>query len=326
MRHRQAVVAIILLAAGIGAAVLFLRTGKSEAGGRPLLGMTRQTEIRIAPQTSGRLATVLVQPGQSVKRGELLAVVDNPELTASVAEAVVAAASARAERDRVLSGVRAERVASAAEAVKTAQANRALAEAHNTRIVTLSGRGHASQQQLDESTASLAKADADVRLKEAQSTEAGAGPIAEERELAQARVVLAEAAVAALEAELAKTRLLAPADGTVAVQVALPGEIMVPGRPVLILAAGADPWFSFTLREDALGGLDIGSKVSLLAGDGRRFEGRVTELRPLGEFATWRAARAVGDHDLNSFRLRIEPQSPTQPIEPGMSVWITARP
>jgi HlyD family secretion protein len=53
-----------------------------------------------------------------------------------------------------------------------------------------------------------------------------------------------------------------------------------------------------------------------------RVPGRVTELRPLGEFATWRAARAVGDHDLNSFFVRVDPIVPIEGIEPGMTVWL----
>ena len=39
-----------------------------------------------------------------------------------------------------------------------------------------------------------------------------------------------------------------------------------------------------------------------------------------GEFATWRAARAVGDHDLNSFLVRVDPETPNDSIEPGMTV------
>jgi HlyD family secretion protein len=34
----------------------------------------------------------------------------------------------------------------------------------------------------------------------------------------------------------------------------------------------------------------------------------VTEIRPLGSFATWQAERAVGDHDRNTLRLRLDPQ------------------
>ena len=63
------------------------------------------------------------------------------------------------------------------------------------------------------------------------------------------------------------------------------------------------------MREDRLRGLTVGGTATLTAADGRQIGARVVEMRPLGEFATWRAARAVGDHDLNSFRLRLDPQA-----------------
>ena len=93
------------------------------------------------------------------------------------------------------------------------------------------------------------------------------------------------------------------------------------GKPVLTLERGNERWFAFTLREDELGAcgrLD----VTLDDDDGRRIAARVTELRPLGEFATWRAARAVGDHDLNSFRLRLDPVAAEDRLQPGMTVWL----
>jgi len=47
----------------------------------------------------------------------------------------------------------------------------------------------------------------------------------------------------------------------------------------------------------------------------------VTELLPLGTFATWQAERAVGDHDRNTLRLRLDPQRDATGFEPGMTVW-----
>jgi HlyD family secretion protein len=42
-----------------------------------------------------------------------------------------------------------------------------------------------------------------------------------------------------------------------------------------------------------------------------------------GEFATWRAARVVGDHDLNTFLVRTDPVGLVSPeLQPGMSVWL----
>ena len=48
----------------------------------------------------------------------------------------------------------------------------------------------------------------------------------------------------------------------------------------------------------------------------------VTELLPLGSFATWQAERAIGDHDRSTLRLRLDPQADASGFEPGMTVWI----
>ena len=183
------------------------REASAEQAKPPIPGMVRQTEIRIAPETTGRLATIAVIPGQHVQKGDILAVLDNPELTAAVGEAKAAAASAKAERDRIYSGVRAEEVAIATQAVRTAEANLLLAQQQYDRASALAGKNFATEQALDESTASLAKAKADLDLKRSQAAEASAGPTAEERALADAQVALAEATVADLQAQLDKTRL-----------------------------------------------------------------------------------------------------------------------
>ncbi len=132
-----------------------------------------------------------------------------------------------------------------------------------------------------------------------------AGPTQEERDLAEAKVALAAASLATLEAKASKLQLVSPADGTIGIQVAEVGEILERGKPAMTLEVAGDRWFGFTVARDALDGLNVGSPVVLTVADGQTVPARVTELRPLGEYATWRAARAVGDHDLNSFRIRI---------------------
>ncbi|OLF34359.1 hypothetical protein BTW00_13740, partial [Psychrobacter sp. C 20.9] len=90
-----------------------------------------------------------------------------------------------------------------------------------------------------------------------------------ERALADARVALAEATVADLQARLDKTRLTAPVDGTVGTIVTELGEIVPVGKPVLLLDADR-PWFAFTLREDMLGKLTVGGTVDLDMAGGKR--------------------------------------------------------
>jgi HlyD family secretion protein len=322
-RRGRALLTLLIAVVVIGG-VLLVQERQGEAPPPPLVGMVRQTEIRIAPETSGRLASILVHPGQHVHKGDVLALLDKPELSAAVEEARAAAASAKADRARVYSGVRAEEVDITADDVQRAKAQLVLAQQQNYRAVTLAAKNFASRQNLDESTADLAKAQADVDLRSALYAADKAGPTVEERALSDAKVVLASASVADLEAELGKTKLVAPADGEIGVQVGELGEIIEPGKPVLTMEIENAPWFAFTLREDKMFGLTIGATIGILGPDGKRIDARVTELRPLGEFATYRAARAVGDHDLNSFALRLDPTQPSG-LAPGMTVWLRPR-
>ncbi|MFZ0207685.1 MAG: efflux RND transporter periplasmic adaptor subunit, partial [Roseiarcus sp.] len=287
-----------------------------------LIGAVRETEIHIAPDITGRLRSVLVSAGQQVRKGDLLAVLSSPELTASVYEAGAAAGQARANRDNVFAGVRKEEIDIASDNVRTAEANLVLARQQYDRAAALASKSFMSKQQLDETTASLHTTEAALELARAIDARNKAGPTKEERESADANVLLAEAARADIEAQLDKTKLLAPVDGVIGLLVAQPGEIIAPGQSVMTMTTGAERWFTFTVREDHLHGITIGSKAKIVTAAGKALEGRVTELRPLGEFATWRAARAVGDHDLNSFLLRVDPLAATRELEPGMTVWL----
>jgi HlyD family secretion protein len=101
------------------------------------------------------------------------------------------------------------------------------------------------------------------------------------------------------------------------------GENIHAGQPVLVIEATGKQWLSFNAREDMLHGLTVGSKVDVVrAGGSEPVPALVTELVPLGSFATWQAERAVGDHDRNTLRLRLDPQGNATEFEPGMTVWI----
>ena len=91
----------------------------------------------------------------------------------------------------------------------------------------------------------------------------------------------------------------------------------------MTLHAAAKRWASFNLREDQLDGLGIGSHVELIpAGGTVSIDAQVDEIVPHGEFATWRAARAVGDYDLNTLMIRADPRDDAAALKPGMSVWL----
>ncbi len=301
----RALLLLIAVALIGGAALLVYRSQTAERPDVPIIGMVRETELRIAPDTTGRLQSLSVVAGQSVKKGDVLAVLSNPELEASVLEAKAAAHQTLADRNNVYAGVRREEQDIAGRNVRTAEANLILAHLQYDRAATLAAKNFVSKQQFDENAASLREAQAALELARSAEARDRAGPTREERIVADTQVAQADAKVADLEAQFAKTQLLAPTDGVVALLVAEPGEVIAPGESVLTMTTDQGRWFSFTVRA---------------------IEGEVTEMRPLGEFATWRAARAVGDHDLNSFLVRIDPVASPAILQPGMTVSLRAAP
>jgi len=310
---------LVLLAAGVGGYLLW-RPGPAA----PIVGVVRATEIRVAPEVGGQLAAIKVQKGTRVRAGDVVAELSAIELTASVGQARAALAAATADRNNVYAGVRAEEIASLAAEIAKAKARLAYAEQQLSRTATLAQSNTASQQALDQAENDAASARADVAEAQANYDAAVAGPTKEERAIADAQVKAAAAALAVLERRLEKTLLRAPADGVVSVIVAEVGENVHAGEPVLAIEEAGKQWLSFNAREDFLHGLRVGAKVDVMRPGAREATPAVvTEVRPLGSFATWQAERAVGDHDRNTLRLRLDPQGDARGLEPGMTVWIS---
>src|SRR5712691_6329630 len=145
-RHRRIIVlGLLLVAAGAGAYVLW-RPGQSA----PVVGVVRATEIRVAPEVGGQLATIKVQKGARVRAGDVVAELSALELTAAVAQARAALDAATASRNNVYAGVRAEQVAALAAEIAKAKSKLTYVEAQLARVSTLARSDFASQQALDQ--------------------------------------------------------------------------------------------------------------------------------------------------------------------------------
>ena len=288
-----------------------------------LAGVVRATEVRVEPEVNGQLVSIAVEKGAHVRTGDVLARLSAVELTAQADQARAALASATANRNNVYAGVRREQVDSLKAEIAKASARLDYVQAQLTRTSTLARQSFESQQALDQAENDAASARADVAEAQANYDAAVAGPTREERAIADAQVQAAAAAVAVLERRLEKMILRAPIDGVVSVIVAEVGENIRAGQPVLMVEAAGEQWFSFNVREDHLSGRAIGKAVSVMRnGADGAIKSAITELRPLGTFATWQAERVIGDHDRNTLRLRLDPLGEPAGLEPGMTVWI----
>ena len=315
---RLVALGLIVVAAGAGGYWLS-RPGPTP----PIVGLVRTTEVRIAPEVAGQLTAIKVRKGDRVRAGDVVAELSAIELTASVGQARAALAAATADRNNVYAGVRAEQIASRKAEIAKAKSRLEYAEQQLSRTDTLARTDNASQQALDQARNDAASARADVAEATANYDAAIAGPTKEQRAITDAQVKAAESSLAVLERRLDKTILRAPADGIVSVIVAEVGENIHAGQPVLVIEETGKQWLSFNAREDTLHGLTVGSKVDVgRAGARGPTPALVTELMPLGSFATWQAERAIGDHDRSTLRLRLDPQGDAAGLEPGMTVWL----
>src|SRR5215475_826954 len=319
-KARVAAMVAIPLVLAAGVLIYSMRRAGSPA---PLVGVVRATEIRVEPEVDGQLVSIAVEKGARVRAGDVLARLSAVELTAQADQARAALASAVASRNNVYAGVRREQVDSLKAAIAKASARLDYVEAQLTRTSTLARQSFESQQALDQAESDAASARADVAEAQANYDAAVAGPTKEERAIADAQVQAATAAVTVLERRLDKMTLRAPADGVVSVIAAEVGENVRAGQPILMIEAAGEQWLSFNAREDHLGGLAVGKMVNVMRnGTEAATKAVVTELRPLGVFATWQAERVIGDHDRNTLRLRLDPQGKSAGFEPGMTVWI----
>lgn len=317
--RRTVIVAIALV---LAAGALFYAT-RDPASPPAVVGVVRATEVRVEPEVNGQLVSIAVAKGAHVKAGDVLARLSAVELTAQADQARAALASTIASRNNVYAGVRREQVDSLKAAISKAGSRLDYVQAQLTRTSTLARQSFELQQSLDQAENDVAAAQADLAQAQANYDAAVAGPTREERAIADTQVQAAATAVAVLERRLDKMILRAPADGVVSVIAAEIGENVRAGQPILIVEAAGKQWLSFNVREDHLGALAMGKAVNVLRNDdATAIRSVVTELRPIGVFATWQAERVVGDHDRNTLRLRLDQEGQQKALEPGMTVWI----
>ena len=292
---------------------------------QPLLiqGEADGTRIDIAARVDGRVAERPIDRGQNATAGQVLVTIDNPELLTRLKEAEAARAVALADLKRIEVGTRAEVIDARRAALAAAEAHARLAEQTYNRTRQLTTRDFASVQKLDEATATLDVARRSQQQAKLALDEAIAGYTAEERDVARAAVVKAEAAITTLRAEVAELIVKSPRAAQVYHVSAEVGEFVSPGVPLLSLVDLSDVWLRFDLREDLVKGLKVGDRfeVRVPALGDKPVTVAVRTIAARGEYAGWRATRATGDFDLRTFEVRAYPVDPVPQLRPGMSAY-----
>jgi HlyD family secretion protein len=289
-----------------------------------LQGETDAKQVTVAAKVPGRVDSLFVREGDSVRRGQIVATLDGPELHAKAAQAVAARDAARAIRDKARNGSREEDVRAARDNWLRAVASATIAETTYVRLNRLQRDGVVPAQKRDEAEATLRASRKGAEAAKAQYDLATSGTRSEDRAAAFADLRRAEGAVAEAESYVSENSLRSAVDGQVLLKVVEQGELVSPGQPVITIVDLSDQWITLNLREDRLAGLRIGDTLlaTIPAVDAAVRPFRVYYISPLGAFATWRATREAGGFDVRTFEVRARPTQPLAALRPGMSALV----
>jgi HlyD family secretion protein len=292
--------------------------------GDVIQGETDAVHVSVAAKVSGRVDSLYVREGDMVRRGEVVATLDGPEIRARALQAQAVRDVAKAQWDKARHGSREEDIRAARSNYLRAVAAATIAETTFVRLDRLQGEGVVATQRRDEAEASFRTARDGAEAARAQYEVALAGPRPEDRAAIIAELRRADGAVREVSSYVEDDTLRSPLDGQVMVKVVERGELVSPGLPLLTIVDLSDQWVTVNLREDRLAGLRVGDKfrATIPAVDGQPRQFTVYYISPLGSFATWRATREAGGFDVRTFEVRARPEWPIDGLRPGMTALI----
>ena len=100
------------------------------------------------------------------------------------------------------------------------------------------------------------------------------------------------------------------------------GELVGTGAPIMNITDLNDMWVTFSIREDHLKDIKIGSELDAFipALDNRPVKLKVYYMKDMGTYAAWKATKTNGQFDSKTFEVRARPVEKVADLRPGMSV------
>ncbi|WP_348261862.1 efflux RND transporter periplasmic adaptor subunit [Telmatobacter sp. DSM 110680] len=327
----------------LGSLVWYLLTART-SGDLKLIGTVDANEVLVSAKIPGRIQTLNIDEGQSVKAGELIAVVESDDLAAQqkAAEANVLSDQSKlaetVETERQNQGevssasVNAEAQVKASQAaLAQAQANLEHQKADTSRTVALAKQGIASDQARDEAVTSLNAAEAAVAsananvaaakaaLQQAHAHEllarVSAQTVASTRGIVQNAKALADQA----HVELGYAQVVAPVSGKVNVLAARQGEVLAAGGTIATVMDLSQTWVYAPLPETQADSVQIGDSLKVVMPSGATVQGKVIAKSAEADFATQRDINGGRKRDIRTVRLKLLIDNPEEKFVPGMT-------
>lgn len=249
------------------------------------VGYVEGDYVLVAPREVGTITSVLVQRGQAVRAGDLLAEIDDRSAVLALRDSEARLAEAKANLADLESGRRPEEIQEYEANLSAAKATLADAEATLERKLMLRKMdvGSGQEEQIARTAADIARSK--VAEYEARLLAAKLPPRPHALAAAQQRVEQATAALRQAELAISQRRLVAPASGIIDQVIRLPGEVASPSAPVVSLLAHDGRKVRFFVPQASLGTIAVGRPLDVSCdGCNAGYRARVTYVANSPEF------------------------------------------
>lgn len=320
MKKKAALIAIVLICAAAVAWFVSRRTG-DDGGTVAVSGTIEVTEVEVSFKIPGRVRERLVDEGEQVKAGQIVARLDDEDLRLELAQRERDTEVLGANLRELETGFRKEDIDRADAAVKRVKADAERLKADFARQETLYRREVISRRDYDAAKASFESSQAALREAVAQQELMHRGPRSEQIDAARARLAQAREALELARTRLGYTTLAAPMAGLVLAKHVEPGEQVTAGTPIVSVGDMVNTWMRAYIAETDLGRVKVGQKARVTSDTwpDRHYEGTVTFISPEAEF-TPKSVQTQKERVKLVYRIKITIPNPNMELKPGMPV------
>jgi multidrug resistance efflux pump len=308
-----------------------------------LIGTVDANEVVVSARIPGRIQTLMVDEGQDVKAGQLIAIIESADLDAAHNAAEATAASQKGklgetvETERQTRGETSSATINAEAQVRAARATLAQAQAQydhqqadTSRTVALAKQGIMSAQARDEAATSLEAARAAVdtakenlsaseaSLRQARAHELLTVVAARTVDSTRDDVKNARALADQAKVQLGYAQVFAPVSGKVNVRATRQGEVVAAGAAIVTIMDLTQTWVYAPLPETLADAVQLGDSLRVVMPSGATFQGKVINKSAEADFATQRDVSAR-KRDIKTVQLKLLIDNPGERFVPGMT-------
>jgi HlyD family secretion protein len=319
--RKKIILFLILIIVAASAIVLYLRWTERKPPENILMisGNIEAHESTVGFKVPGRLTELLVEEGQYVRKGDLMARLDREDYAQQTRVDEAAVASREAELDLALAGSRAQEIKAAEQAVLDAQADLELKKVEFHRNQALYERNAVSTEARDIAETNLKRAQATYERNVQTYNQILEGTRKEQIAINRANADTARQNLGLSRVRLDYTSLYAPKTGVVTVRQAELGEVMLPGTPVVTIADIDHLWLRGYVSETDLGRVRWGQSATVKTDTfpGKTYRGRVSFISSEAEF-TPKSVETHKERVTLVYRIKIDLDNPNRELKPGM--------